>query len=77
MVHDLAQRLGFLPNESDGPRLVDRQSMRAQGRRSSPTTPKSRSREGPRQEGEILGCLGINKPFKTPLNDIEPKRGED
>jgi hypothetical protein len=24
MVHDLAQRLGFLPNESDGPRLVDR-----------------------------------------------------
>jgi hypothetical protein len=26
--------------------------MRAQGRRSSPTTPKSRSREGPRQEGD-------------------------
>jgi hypothetical protein len=46
-VRDLAQRLGFLPDEPDGPILVVERSARVQGRRSSPTAPGSRSREGP------------------------------
>jgi hypothetical protein len=32
-------------------------SASAQGRRSSPMVPKSRSREGPRRGGEILGVI--------------------
>jgi hypothetical protein len=56
-VRNLAQRLGFLPNEPGGPRQVAKRSAHAQGQRTSPTAPGSRSREGPRQGGEILGCV--------------------
>jgi hypothetical protein len=35
------------------------------------------SQEGPHRRGEILGCLGIDKSPKTPLIDVEAKRGED
>ena len=51
---------------SDGPRLgaglgfpawQARRSARAQGQRSSPMAPESRSREGPRRGGEILGVV--------------------
>jgi hypothetical protein len=35
------------------------------------------SREGTRRKEEILGCLGVGRPHKTPLVDTEPKRGED
>jgi hypothetical protein len=37
-VRDLAQRLGFLPDEPYGPRLGVGWSARAQGRRSSPNS---------------------------------------
>ena len=37
------------------PLCTSGQSARTQGRRSSPAAPKSRSREGPRRGGEILG----------------------
>jgi hypothetical protein len=57
MIRDLAQRLGFLLDEPDGPRLVAERSAHAQGQRSSLTAPGSRSREGPRRGGEILGCV--------------------
>jgi hypothetical protein len=30
-----------------------------------------------RQGGEIIGCLGVGRPPKMPLVDVEPKRGED
>jgi hypothetical protein len=51
---------------SDGPRsgaglkvstLTVGRSARAQGRRKSPATPGSRSYEGPRRGGEILGVV--------------------
>jgi hypothetical protein len=33
------------------------------------------SREGPHRGGEILGvCLGVDRPPKTPLVDVEPKK---
>jgi hypothetical protein len=57
MVRDLAQGLTFLPNEPDGTRLMVRRSARAQGRQSSLAAPGSRSREGPRRGGEILGFV--------------------
>jgi hypothetical protein len=44
-------------NESDDPRLMVGQSVRAQRRRSSPTAPGSRSRDGPHWGGEILGFV--------------------
>jgi hypothetical protein len=42
-VRDMAQMLGFLPDESDGSALVSGQSARASRQQSSPTTPGSRS----------------------------------
>jgi hypothetical protein len=56
-VRDLAQGLGSLPDVPDGPRPGVRRSARAQGRRSSSAVPASRSREGPRRGGEILGVV--------------------
>jgi hypothetical protein len=50
-------RLGCLPDETDGPRLVVGRSVRVQRRQSSPTAPGSRSWEGPCQGGEILGFV--------------------
>jgi hypothetical protein len=34
-------------------------------------------REGPRQGGEILRCLGVDRPPKTSLIDVEPKGCEN
>jgi hypothetical protein len=48
---------GSLPDGPDGPRLEVGRSARAQGRRSSPATPESRSREGPRRGGEVLSLV--------------------
>jgi hypothetical protein len=48
---------GSLPDVSDGPRLEAGRSTRTQGRRSSPATSESRSREGPRRGGEVLGLV--------------------
>jgi hypothetical protein len=56
-VRDMAQGLVFLPDKPDGPRLVAKRSARAQGQKSSPTAPESRSREGPHQGGEVLGFV--------------------
>jgi hypothetical protein len=57
MVHDRAQGSGSLPDVPDGPRPGARRSARAQGRRSSPAAPGSRSQEGPHRGGEILGVF--------------------
>jgi hypothetical protein len=51
------QGSGSLPDGLDGPRLKVGRSARAQGRRSSPVMSESRSREGPRRGGEILGFV--------------------
>jgi hypothetical protein len=56
-VRDLGQGYGFLPDRPDGPRLQAGRSACAQGRRRSPAAPGSRSREGPRREGEILSVV--------------------
>jgi hypothetical protein len=48
-VRDLAQGSGSLPDGLDGPRLEAGRSVCAQGRRSSPAAPESRSWEGPRR----------------------------
>jgi hypothetical protein len=57
MVRDLAQGSGSLPDRPDGPCLEAGLSARAQGWRSSPVAPESRSREGPHGGGEILGLV--------------------
>jgi hypothetical protein len=57
MTRDLAQGSGSLPNVLDDPLPRVGQSTRAQGRRSSPAAPGSRSWEGPHREGEILGVV--------------------
>src|SRR5688572_4089339 len=49
-VRDLAKGLGFPALRPDGPRVC-----RGGGR--SPAAPRSRSREGPRRGGEILGVV--------------------
>jgi hypothetical protein len=49
--------LGSLPDVPNGPRLKAGRSAFVQGRRRSPTAPGSRSREGPRRGGEILGVV--------------------
>jgi hypothetical protein len=56
-VRDLEQDSGSLPDGSDSPRLEAGWSARLQGRRSLPAVPESRSREGPRRGGEILGIV--------------------
>jgi hypothetical protein len=72
MVCDLAQRLGFLPHEPDSLRLVAGRSARAQGsgvrRRRLDLAPcrNSSGRRDPRL------YLGISRPPKTPLNNVEP-----
>jgi hypothetical protein len=50
-------RARVLPDKPDGPRLAAGRFARAQERRSSPTTPESRSRQGPRRGEEILGFV--------------------
>jgi hypothetical protein len=56
-VGDLAQGLGSLLDVTDGPRPRVGRSARAQVRQSSPAAPASRSWEGPRRGGEILGVV--------------------
>jgi hypothetical protein len=56
-VYDMAQGSGFLPDMSDDPCHEAGRSAFAQGRRSSPAVPGSRSREGPHRGGEILGVV--------------------
>jgi hypothetical protein len=64
-------------DELDGPRLMTGRSTRAQRRRSSPTSPRSRSREGPRRGGEIIGfVLGLADHTRR-LNNVGLERGED
>jgi hypothetical protein len=48
---------GSMPDGPDDQRLEAEQSTRAQGRRSSPATPRSHSREGPRWGEEVLGLI--------------------
>jgi hypothetical protein len=69
-VRNLAQELGFLPNESDGPRMR-RCDEFANNTWISLTGRTPSGRRDPRV------CLGIDRPSKTPLNDVEPKRCED
>jgi hypothetical protein len=49
--------LGFLPDVSDGLRVMAGWSAHAQGRQRSPTAPGSHSQEGPHRGGEILGVV--------------------
>jgi hypothetical protein len=48
---------GSLPDGADGLCLMAGRSARAQGRQSSPVASLSRSREGPRRGGEVLGLV--------------------
>jgi hypothetical protein len=48
---------GFLPDGRTVRAYKARRSAHAQGRRRSPAAPGSRSREGPRRVGEILGVV--------------------
>jgi hypothetical protein len=74
-VSELVQELGFLQN---GPCLVAGRSARVQRRRSSPNnTCISLPGGTPSGRRNPRGCLGIGRPPKTPLNDIESERGED
>jgi hypothetical protein len=59
-----------LPDEPDGPRVRRGGGVRRQRLISLPGGPPS-GRRDPRL------CLGIGRPPKTPLIDVEPKRGED
>jgi hypothetical protein len=54
-VRDLAQRLGFLLDEPDGPRLGSDGPHVRRGGGVRRTAPGSRFREGPRRGGKILG----------------------
>jgi hypothetical protein len=56
-VRDLAQGSGSLPDEPDGLLLEVGRSTRAQVWWSSLAAPESRSREGPRRGGEVLGLV--------------------
>jgi hypothetical protein len=56
-VRDLAQGSGPLPDDWTVRALGAGRSARAQGRRNSPAAPGSRSREGPRRGGKILGVV--------------------
>jgi hypothetical protein len=71
-VHDLAQRLRFM--------LTSRTVRSCAEATKFATTPGSRSREGPRRGGEILGFVFglVGHPrAKMPLNDVESERCED
>ena len=67
-VCDLAQRLGFLLDESDVLRVCrDGEVHRRRLDLAQGGTPSGR--RDPRV------CLRIGRPPRTPLNDVEPKRG--
>jgi hypothetical protein len=68
-------RARVLPDKPDGPRLAAGRFARAQERWSSPTTPESRSRQGPRQGGDPRLCLKIGRSPKIPLINVELERG--
>jgi hypothetical protein len=71
---DPRPKSGFPYVEPDGPRLVDGQSVCAQGRRRSPMAPRSHLPGESRQGGVILRfCLGTGKPLKTPPDDVKSK----
>jgi hypothetical protein len=65
--------LSLLCAELVGLRLVVGRSACVHSRQRSPTA--SRSDPSGRRDPRI--CLGIGRPSKTPLDDIELKRGED
>jgi hypothetical protein len=69
-IHDLAQRLRFLPDEPDGPRVRRGDEICQQHLDLAPRRDTVRRRD-PRV------CLRIGRPPKTPLNEVEPERGED
>jgi hypothetical protein len=67
---DLTQRLGFLPDEPDGPGVRRGSGVRPQHLDLAPGgTPSGR------RDPKV--CLGIGIPSKTALNDVELERGED
>jgi hypothetical protein len=70
MVHDLAKRLGFLPDEPDGPRV-------RRATKFGNNTWISLSGGTLSERRDPMVCLGISRPLKTPLKDVEPERGED
>jgi hypothetical protein len=73
-VYDLAQERLLLCVRPDGPRLGLGRFVMAQRVFFFAADLDLASREGPRRRGEIVGCVG--RPPKTPLVDVEPKRGE-
>ena len=73
---DLAQRLGFLPDESDCPRLVAKRP-RHRGDEFADSTWISFPGRTPLGRRDPKVCLGIDKSPKTPLNSVELERGED
>jgi hypothetical protein len=75
-VRDLAQRLGFLPDESDCPRLVAKRP-RHRGDEFADSTWISFPGRTPLGRRDPKVCLGIDKSPKTPLNSVELERGED
>jgi hypothetical protein len=72
-----AQERLLLCVRSDGPRLWLGRSATAQMVVFFAADLDLASREGPCRGGEILGCLGIGRPFKVCLVDAGLKRGED
>jgi hypothetical protein len=75
MIRNLMKRLGFVPDELNGPRLVAERSTRTQRRRSHPR--RLAPGRDPVGSRDPRVCLGIGRPPKTPLNDVEPERSED
>jgi hypothetical protein len=61
----------FLPDELDGPRLRRGGGVCRQRLDLAPGRDLRQGRRDPRP------CLGIGRPHKTPLVDVEPKRGKD
>jgi hypothetical protein len=69
--------LGLPCVEPDDMRLVVGRSVRAQGRGCSPTTPDLTLKGTLSGRRDPKVCLGVSRPPKTPLDDVESKRGED
>jgi hypothetical protein len=60
MVRDLVKRIGFLPDELDGPPLNDDAWISLPG-----GTPSGKK--------DLRCVLGISRRPKTPLNNVEPE----
>jgi hypothetical protein len=71
-VHNLAQELEFMHVESNGPHV-----RRGDGIRQQHLDLAGQCLGTPREGGDHRVCLGIDRPHKTSLNNVEPERGED